>query len=161
MKSFNFWLEFTWRQKTDVTSKLTRRDEHREDRCQGNKYGRSVVIRCGSQTTSLVEVTPVNVLLKVWSVNERFILVTVRKRSFGKVMFSHLSVSHSVHGGGACVAGGKAVWQGAFMAEGGMRGRGACVAGVCVWQGVCVVGGVCGGRDSHCSGRYASYWNAF
>ena len=28
------------------------------------------------------------------------ILVTVRKRSCGKVMFLHLSASHSVHGGG-------------------------------------------------------------
>ena len=29
-----------------------------------------------------------------------FLIVTVRKRSCGKVMFLHLSVSHSVHGGG-------------------------------------------------------------
>ena len=36
-------------------------------------------------------------------------LITVRKRSYGKVMFSHLSDSHSAHEGrawqGACVAG--------------------------------------------------------
>ena len=44
---------------------------------------------------------------------------------------------------------------------------GACVVGGHVWQGVCVVGSVCGRggmrgrRDGHCSGRYASYWNAF
>ena len=56
-------------------------------------------------------------------------IVTVRKRSCGKVMFSHLYVSHSVHRGRA--------WQ---------RGRG--------WD-------VHGRRDGHCSGRYASYWNAF
>ena len=54
-----------------------------------------------------------------------------------------------------------------------------CVAGsahggvcVCVWQGVCVEGGRGGGgmhgkggvrdaKNSNCSGRYASYWNAF
>ena len=27
--------------------------------------------------------------------------------------------------------------------------------------GVCVTGGVHGRRDGHCSGWYASYWNAF
>ena len=37
------------------------------------------------------------------------------------------------------------------MTEGGIHGREACMAG----------GGVCCRRDSHCSGRYASYWNAF
>ena len=35
----------------------------------------------------------------VWNYTEAFI--TVRKRSCGKVMFLHLSVSHSVHGGGS------------------------------------------------------------
>ena len=34
--------------------------------------------------------------------------------------------------------------------------RGACVAGGCAWQGC-----MRGRRDSHCSGRYTSYWNAF
>ena len=29
------------------------------------------------------------------------------------------------------------------------------------WQGACVAGGVYGRRDGHCSGRYASHWNAF
>ena len=48
-------------------------------------------------------------------------LITARKQSCGKVMFLHLSVSHSVHGG--CMAGGGHTWQG------GMHGRGACVAG--------------------------------
>ena len=56
-----------------------------------------------------------------------------------------------------CVAGG-----------GGMHGGGgACVAGGHAWQG-CVVGEAYGGggimhgrRDGHCSGLYASYWNAF
>ena len=41
------------------------------------------------------------------------------------------------------MAGGHA-WQG------GMHGRGSCLTG-----------GVCGRRDGHCSGRHASYWNAF
>ena len=60
-------------------------------------------------------------------------------------MFSHLSVSHGVHRGdvpgrvcvcgrGSCVAGGHAwwgghEWQGVCMVGGGMRDRGACVAG--------------------------------
>ena len=44
---------------------------------------------------------------------------------------------------------------------------GACVAGgVCMAGGmhgrvVCMAEGVHGRRDGHCSGRYASYWNAF
>ena len=52
---------------------------------------------------------------------------------FAKVMFLHLSVSHSVHRGGRA-------WQG------GMHGRGACVAGgvhgvgACVAEGACMVG---------------------
>ena len=50
---------------------------------------------------------------------------------------------------GACVAGGHA-WQGACVAEG------ACMAG-----GVRGKGAVHGRRDGHCSGQYASYWNAF
>ena len=41
------------------------------------------------------------------------------------------------------------------MTKGGMCGRGACMAEGCAW------GGLHGRRDSHCSGRYASYWNAF
>ena len=38
--------------------------------------------------------------------------------------------------------------------HGGMHGKG----GVCVWWGACMARE---GRDGHCSGRYASYWNAF
>ena len=54
-------------------------------------------------------------------------------------MFLHLSVSHSVHGG-ACMAGGMCgrghVWQGACVAgDGGVHGRGACMAGGHAWQG--------------------------
>ena len=44
-------------------------------------------------------------------------IVTVRKRSCGKVMFSHLSVSHSVHRG-ACmvgVCGRGCSWQGSML----------------------------------------------
>ena len=59
---------------------------------------------------------------------------------------------------------------GGGMHGGGMHGRG------CVWQGACVAGGACmasgmalvcmagdvrGRRNSHCSGWYTSYWNAF
>ena len=38
---------------------------------------------------------------------------------------------------------------------------GACIAGGDVWQRGCVARGMRGKRDGHCSGRYASYWNAF
>ena len=75
------------------------------------------------------------------------ILITVRKRSCGKVTFSHLSVSHSVHSGacmvgGACLAGGHMWWGRAWQERcawpGGMHGSGE---------------GVRGRRDDHCSGR--------
>ena len=91
---------------------------------------------------------------------------------FAKVMFLHLSVSHSVHKGGACVADGGHAWQGGMHGRGacvvggacvavggGMHGRGVCMVGVCVhgWGGMCgrgacvvvgwvyVVGGMRGG----------------
>ena len=60
-----------------------------------------------------------------------------------------------MHGRGMCMVGG---WQG------GMHGKGH------AWQGgvhgmhggvTCMAGGMRCGRDSHCSGRYASYWNSF
>ena len=81
-------------------------------------------------------------------------IITGRNEVVAKVIFLHLSVSHSVHGGGACVA-----KRGACMVKGGVHGdggrvwqRGACVAkgGMhgkegCLWQrGACMVkGGVC------------------
>ena len=49
---------------------------------------------------------------------------------------------------GVCMAGG--MHGGGIHGKGGVHGRGACV-----------VGGMHGRRDGHCSGRYASYWNAF
>ena len=68
---------------------------------------------------------------------------------------------------GVCMAGG-------HVCAGGMHGRGMYLAGVCAWQGVCIagdmhaggegacmVGGMHSRRDGHCSGWYASYWNAF
>ena len=58
--------------------------------------------------------------------------------------------------------------------SGGVRGRGVCMVGGMhgrgghVWQGGCMVGegmcgkgGMCGRKNGNCSGRYASYWNAF
>ena len=89
---------------------------------------------------------------------------------FTKVMFLHLSVSHSVHRGGACVAGGYA-WQGVMCGRGGHACRGVCVAGgvhgrgrgmhgrrgVCVAGGVCVVGGICGGGVCMAGGMYATH----
>ena len=94
------------------------------------------------------------------------------QRSCGKVMF-FTRICHCVHrgGGGACMVGGH-VWQGVrcgwqgVHGGGGIRGRGTCGGGH-VWQGVCMAGGCVakggmrGRRDGHCSGRYASYWNAF
>ena len=75
---------------------------------------------------------------------------------FAKVMFLHLSVSHSVHGGGACVVGGHAwqegVWGVACMA-GGVRGGG-CARHACPHPNTTRYG-----RSMR--GRYASYWNAF
>ena len=81
---------------------------------------------------------------------------------FAKVMFLHLSVSHSVHrGGGACVVAG-----GACVVVGGRRGCGGCawlqgvcmVAGGCAWlQGVCMVAGDvhgCGGDMHGCGGMH-------
>ena len=68
---------------------------------------------------------------------------TDRKTKFAKVIFLHLSVSHSVHRG-ACMV----------VVVGGMHGRGcvwlgSCMAGGCAWQGVwpeaCMAGGVHGG----------------
>ena len=52
-------------------------------------------------------------------------------------------------------------YQGACMA-GGVHGRGACVAGGMHDRGASmVIRSMHGRRHSHCSGRYASYWNAF
>ena len=63
----------------------------------------------------------------------------------GKVIFSHASVSHSVHGG-------RRVWRGGACMVGGMRGRGVCVA--CIPPARYY-------EIRSMSGRYASYWNAF
>ena len=55
------------------------------------------------------------------------------------------SVCHSVHRWGECMPGRACVprgWGHAYLGGG-------------------VAGGVRGRRDGHCSGRYASYWNAF
>ena len=48
------------------------------------------------------------------------------------------------------MAGGYAWWGEACMA-----------GGYAWWREACMAGGVNGRRDSHCSGRYTSYWNAF
>ena len=87
---------------------------------------------------------------------------------------------------GACMAGGHAwqgdmhgrgcawwghAWQGG-MHGGGVHGRKGVHGRGCVWQGACMAGGhawlgcawqggMCGRRNGHCSGRYASYCNAF
>ena len=80
------------------------------------------------------------------------------------------------------------VWQKGMHGEGGMRGRGACMTRGCAWWGLCMAEGhvwlgrghtwqgvyghgacmrrhawpgVCMAGDGHCSGRYASCWNAF
>ena len=53
-----------------------------------------------------------------------------------------------MHGGGGHA------WQWSCVA-GGVHGRGY------VWQRCAWQGGMLGRIDGHCSGRYASYWNAF
>ena len=79
-------------------------------------------------------------------------LITGRKRSCGKVVFLHLSVSHSFHGGGSASSA-------------------VCIQGVCI-RGHLHPGVVCiqwGWADpplryyviQSTSGLYASYWNAF
>ena len=103
-----------------------------------------------------------------WAVNSYRL-----QTKFAKVMFLHLSVSHSVHIEGVCGRGvrmwqGVRIWQGACVSEG-MHGRG------CAWQGACMAGGMLGrGAIMACTppfgryyeirsmtGQYASYWNAF
>ena len=102
----------------------------------------------------------------------------VRKRSCGKVMFLHLSVSHSVHReGGELAWQRRHAWQGQYVWEACVWGAcmGACMAGACVaggmcgrghvWQRACVAGehmckgSICGrgrrdmhGRDMHGGG---------
>ena len=67
-------------------------------------------------------------------------IFTVRKRSCGKVMFSHLSVILFTGGGGACVAGGIMaggtcmVGSGRFGVAEGMRHEGMHGRGRCAWQ---------------------------
>ena len=106
------------------------------------------------------------VALKIVTYVRKEIIITIHNGRCGKVMFSQVCVKNSVGGdmcssGAMCGRGGHA-WQGVCMAGGmysraGMHGRG------CAWQGG--IGGrdVDGSsrRDGHCSGRYASYWNAF
>ena len=72
-----------------------------------------------------------------------------------KVMFLHLSVSHSVHRGGVCIVTGGAYVVGGHAWLGGMRGcGGACMVGggnAWLW-GACVVAAGCG------CGRHAWLW---
>ena len=93
-------------------------------------------------------------------------------------------VAGAMHGRGVCMVGGH-VWQGGAwqgcvhgrghvwhawqggMHGGGHAGKGACMTSRCALQGACMAGGcawqggMCGRRNGHCSGQYASYWNAF
>ena len=63
------------------------------------------------------------------------------QRSWGKVIFSEVCVKYSVHGGGACMAGGMRgrgrAWWGACMVRGHAR-KGVCVAGGVQGRGACV-----------------------
>ena len=65
--------------------------------------------------------------------------------------------------GGIC---GGHMWQGGHGRGGGHVWWGSCMVVVYAWQGSAMQQGVpgrgvCGRRNSHCSGWYASYWNAF
>ena len=64
-------------------------------------------------------------------------------------MFLHLSVSHSVHGGGGIYG------KGVCMVAGGMHGRWVYVAGS-AWQGVMLGRGMYGRADVH--GRGHAWW---
>ena len=77
-----------------------------------------------------------------------FLLPTAKGK--GKVMFSEASVSHSVHSGGGPHPG-----ESACIGGSASRGWGSTPSGVCPIPPVPTSSG------SHCSGRYASYWNAF
>ena len=111
--------------------------------------------------------------------------------SQASVILSTWGVGHAWPAGvGGHMCGKGCVWQGACMAGGCMVGgvgpggmhcggvcgrghawRGGCMTGVhggvCVARGralrggACVAWGMLGRRDGHCSGQYASYWNAF
>ena len=62
---------------------------------------------------------------------------------FAKVMFLHVSVSHSVHGGGVGMCGWEACMARESAWPGGVHARGACMARGHVWPGcVCVPGGM-------------------
>ena len=110
-------------------------------------------------------------------------LITGRNEVVAKVIFLHLSVSHSVHEG-ACVAKGGHAWRGGGVCgEGGHAwqrracvakgGWGACVAKWGAWQGghAWQRGHVCHTQPTplptttrysrSMRGRYASYWNAY
>ena len=88
----------------------------------------------------MVRVATLN--LKVMTL--RVLTMCLCETKFAKVMFLHLSVSHSVH-------------------KGGVPARGSAL----VLGGACSGGSGPGGhmeetpRDGYCCGRYASYWNAF
>ena len=104
------------------------------------------------------------------------VLITVRNE-VAKVMFLHVSVSHSVHRKGRLlsqhalqVVSQHALQQGGLLLGGvptpggcspgrSASGGGACSKGGLLWKG----GGVetPPKADGYCCGRYASYWNAF
>ena len=81
---------------------------------------------------------------------------------WGKVLFSQVCVCHSF-----CSQGVVGVWSvgvGVLVGIGVWAGGGCLVGGgFLVSAGGCLVGGVLGVSqwDSHCCGKYASYWNAF
>ena len=94
-----------------------------------------------------------------------FELVTVRKRSCGKVMFLHLSVILFM--GEVSVQGGLCPWGGG-LCLGESLSRWLSVQGVSVQGDLCLggslsKGGLCQGDHPRTvkSGRYTSYWNAF
>ena len=88
-----------------------------------------------------------------------------------RVMLSEASVSHSVHGGGGeyasrrgSVSGGGSASSGVLLTRGGSTSRG--IRCLPPEGGGLPPGGsgnppVMTCSDGHCSGRYASYWNAF
>ena len=76
--------------------------------------------------------------VRICSMGQHTVYFYRPQTKFAKVMSLHLSVSHSVGGGGDMRG------RGACMAEGGMHGGGHAWQCGHAWQGVCMVGGMHG-----------------
>ena len=109
------------------------------------------IVHCGAISEYLVlsVYLPVNLFRDI-NIPVQFLSSYRPQTKLRKGNILQACVKNSVHGEGH-------LWQGVCMERGGdmcgrvVHGRGASVAG---WS-------VHGRKDRHCSGQYASYWNAF